>query len=109
MAKNKSRTIRGFVVPVEGDDDDRISGVLIVTDDEEEYFVEPFGKGVHLAKLVDEYVQVKGIVYNDDGDLSIAVKHFKQIDESEKSEDLEDEDYNDEEDAEADEEAEEEE
>ena len=80
MSNSKHRTIRGVIAPAEWDDDERVTGVAINTEDEDEYFIEPVGKGKILVSLLDEYVELTGIVHDDDGALTVTVKQFRQID-----------------------------
>jgi hypothetical protein len=77
--KNKHRTIRGRVAIADVDDDERPLAVVLVTDDDDEYLIDPLGKGDQLLDLVDEYLEVKGVVHNDDGDYSISVQTFRLV------------------------------
>ncbi|MFH1130924.1 MAG: hypothetical protein V1754_06285 [Pseudomonadota bacterium] len=87
MAKDKFQTIRGTVTPADWDDDNHVISLMIISDDEEEFFVDPAGKGEQLLDWVDHYVEIKGIVHNDDGDYTITVHKFKPIDEYDEDED----------------------
>lgn len=89
-AKNKYRTIRGRITPAELDDDERPLAVVLTDDDDDEYLIAPYGKGEDLIDLVDEYVEVKGVVHNDDGEYSISVQAFRVIDDND---DFDDDDW----------------
>jgi len=78
--KNKFQTIRGVISAADVDDDDRVIGVRITTDDDDEYMIDPYGKGEFLNDMVGEYVAIKGIVHNDDGDYSLEVRKFALLD-----------------------------
>ena len=77
--KSKFQTLRGVISTADVDDDDHVIGVRITTDDDEEYLIDPFGKGEYLIDMVGEYVAIKGILHNDDGDYSVEVKKFMQL------------------------------
>ena len=74
----KFQIVRGAIVAADWDDDDRVVAVSIETD-EEELFIDPYGKGEALLDYVDEYVEIRGVVHNDDGEYSISVHGFRVI------------------------------
>lgn len=61
-------TISGIVIPVEWDDDDDVIGVAIQTSDEEEYRVDGNKKGRELLDLIEQEVEVSGMIREDEYD-----------------------------------------
>ncbi len=61
-------TISGIVIPVEWDDDDDVIGVAIQTSDEEEYRVDVNKKGRELLDLIEQEVEVSGMIREDEYD-----------------------------------------
>jgi len=90
--KQQLVTLRGMITPADMDDMGRVTCVSIVTDDDEEYFIDPYGKGEHLTEQVDEYVVVSGTLHNDDGDYTISVTRWNVVADKEQDEDDEEED-----------------
>lgn len=84
MSTSKPITIRGYISPAEMDDDERPIAVYLTTDDDDEYLIDPYGKGDYLRDLVDEYVEVRGVLHNDNGEYSIAVKAFRRVGDTQK-------------------------
>jgi hypothetical protein len=87
MSMSKPITVRGYISPAEMDDDDRPIAVYLTTDDDDEYLIDPYGKGDFLRDLLDEYVEVRGVLYNDNGEYSIAVKTFRRVGKTGKNDD----------------------
>ena len=81
MARNYE-VVRGLVEPTEWYDSWTL-GVIVVTDEDEEYRVDPSGKGKHLLDLIDEYVEIGGFVEDDDGELRMSVKRLRVVEEGE--------------------------
>jgi hypothetical protein len=91
------RTIRGTVTAAKWDDEDAVTGVMIVTDDDEEYFVALKDTGKELLDLVDAEVELTGTISKKGGIQQIVVKDYKEVefadsDDGEDSDDDEDED-----------------
>ncbi len=79
--KDKSQvTIRGFVVALDWDEEDRPLSVAIQTEDWLEVLVEDSGSGAELLELEDAEVEVHGVLDESDSDNpSIAVKSFEVL------------------------------
>ena len=70
--------VRGLVEPADWDDNWATGGVVVVGDDEE-YRVDPSGKGQHLLELLHEWVEVGGVVDDDNGELMLSVKKVRVL------------------------------
>ncbi len=87
-------TIRGTVTAAKWDDEDNVTGVMIVTEDDDEYYVDLKGTGKELLDLVDADVEITGAISKKGGTQQIAVKEYKEIELSDREDDEdEDEDY----------------
>jgi hypothetical protein len=64
--KHDAITIIGFVIPVEWDKNGSAVSVSITTDSFEKYIVFDDPKGRELLNLIDQQVQVEGIVSGED-------------------------------------------
>ena len=83
--KNRQVTIVGYVDPVDGDD--HKSGIIISTNDNEEYLVDLNKQGRKLLGLIGEEVKVHGAVtQTEDGENRISVTKFEVLDFKETSE-----------------------
>ena len=76
----KEITILGYIAEIETDDDEYV-GIKIITDDDE-YFVSQNKAGRRLSNLVDEDVEVTGILSmdNEDGIKYITVTDYEVLD-----------------------------
>jgi len=84
--KNKTITITGFVDPV--DEDDSESGVVISTDNDEEYLVDQNKQGRRLLNLLGERIKAEGTVTRtEDGENQISITAFEVLEYEETSED----------------------
>lgn len=84
--KNKTITITGYVDPV--DEDDSEAGVVISTDDDEEYLVDQNKQGRRLLNLLGEKVKAQGTVTQmEDGENQISITAFEVLEYEETSED----------------------
>ena len=89
--KNRQMTIVGYVDPM--DEDDHDTGIVISTDDDEEYMVYLNKQGRKLLDLIGEEVKVHGTVkQTEDGENQITITKFEILDFEETDEDDEDED-----------------
>lgn len=55
-------TIRGLIVPAGWDEKGRVTAVALSTHDEEEYFIDPDGKGADLLAFIRRQVDLHGVV-----------------------------------------------
>jgi hypothetical protein len=76
---SRQASIRGLVAPAEWDEEDNLVSVVIESDDEERYHVDPKGKGEQLLDLVDWYVEVTGTVRHDDGTSTLTVQRVREL------------------------------
>ena len=95
-------TIRGTVTAAKWDDEDNVTGVMIVTDDDDEYYVDLKGAGKDLLDLLDADVEITGAISKKGGSQQIVVKDYKEIEIADSDEDddddEDDEDYDEDED-----------
>ena len=87
---NRYRRLRGVVTAAEWDDEDRVIGLTLVTDDDEEYWIDTYGKGEALLELQDSYVEVSGVIHNDDGEYTVTVKRFREVTDDDDADDDDD-------------------
>jgi len=86
MARN-FEILRGVVTPANWDDWSR--GLVITTDDDEEYVIDPYyGKGEQIIDFIDRYLEVGGFLRDEGGDVTLMVKRFRELE----GRDLEEED-----------------
>lgn len=78
--ENTNLVVRGVLYPAEADDDGRALAAYLTTDQDEEYLIEPYEKGNDLIDFIDRYVEVSGVLNNDDGEYSVTVKAFRLLD-----------------------------
>ena len=84
--KKRQVTIVGYIDPIEEHDHD--AGLIISTDDDEEYLVHMNKQGRKLIDLIGEEVKVHGTVTRtEDGEDQISVTKFEVIDFEESYED----------------------
>ena len=84
--KNKTATIVGYVDPI--DEDDSEAGVVISTDNDEEYLVDPNKQGRRLLNLLGEKIRAQGTVaQTEDGENQISITAFEVLEYQETSED----------------------
>lgn len=77
--KSRKVTIVGYVDPIDEDDSD--AGIVISTDDDEEYLVHLDRQGRRLLDLIGEEVKVHGsVTRTDDGEDKISINKFEVID-----------------------------
>ena len=77
--KNRQVTIVGYVDPI--DEDDHDAGIVISTEDDEEYLVYLNKQGRKLLDLIGEEVKVHGTVtQTEDGEIQISIAKFEILD-----------------------------
>ena len=80
--KDNQPLIKGIIIPSQWDDNGKIIGVSINTNDEKEYLIEPAGAGKDLLNLIHQKVAVRGKVRQRiDGNMLIRVTDCKTIEE----------------------------
>ena len=84
--KNRQATIVGYVDPI--DEDDSEAGVVISTDNDEEYFVDENKQSRRLLNLIGEKIRAQGTVtQTEDGENRIFINSFEVLEYEETSED----------------------
>jgi len=92
--ENTLTTVSGTVVAEDWDQNDNIVEVAIETSDGEEYLVEHNGRANELLGLIDQSIVAKGVVGERlDGLMTIKVKRFESLGQSD--DDVEDDDLDD--------------
>jgi hypothetical protein len=70
--------LRGVVAPANPDDWAR--GMVITTDDDEEYLIDAYyGKGEQIVDFIDQYLEVGGYLRDEGGDVTLLVKRFRKL------------------------------
>jgi len=88
-AEGKKITLTGYVDPV--DEDDQEAGIMITTDEGQEYLVEMNKQAKRLMNLLDQEVKVTGTVSKDaEGGVHISVVAFEVMEYEEDEEDFRD-------------------
>lgn len=73
---NEQVNIKGILIPVDWDDRGNAIRAAIFTGNEEEYFVEENEKGKKLLGLMQQVVEIKGVVREEAGRKVITVEGF---------------------------------
>lgn len=74
--------IAGIIIPAKWDDNGKVTGVTIQTNDEKVYLVEQTKTGEELLRLIRQKVEVTGKIRERlDGSTLIRVHEYKTIDE----------------------------
>ncbi len=68
--------IKGIIIPVNWDEKGNVIAVAISTFDEDEYLVDKQGKGQKMLELLQEQVEIRGVLRNEDGKKIITVKKY---------------------------------
>jgi len=76
---NQDISIRGILVPVEWDQKGNVTRVGLMTENEEEYFLDEGRNSVGLFSLVRRQVQVRGRARQEGGRRIILVETYAQI------------------------------
>jgi len=76
-AGNNLVTISGIVIPVDWDEKGNVVAVAVSTCDEVEYLIDRHEKGEELLSLIRKEVEISGLVHEDKGSKTIAVKKYR--------------------------------
>ena len=91
--KTKEENIRGYVVPVDWDNDDKVIEVSIQTDNDD-FEVDRNGLGRELLDFLDKEVEVTGIVHEDRyGMKRVTVSDYEVLSEADDEDECEDGDH----------------
>ena len=79
MAKGPSKVtkIRGVVIPTAWDDQGNVTGIAISSHDENEYQVDPKGKGPELLLHIRKEVEAAGVVREEEGKKIVRIRKYK--------------------------------
>ena len=92
-AKAGTKTVKGWVLAIEWDEDDMPTAVVIQTEDGTEYLIEETDQAEGLLELEDAQVEVTGEVDDSDPDgPTLTVSAFEVVEEAAEWDDEEDED-----------------
>ena len=75
---NEQVSIKGILIPVDWDDKGNVTKAAILTANEDEYIVEEKEKGKKLLGLMQQAVEVSGVVREKAGKKMITVEKFEQ-------------------------------
>jgi len=75
---NEQVNIKGILIPVDWDDKGNVIKAAILTANEEEYIVEENEKGKKLLGLMQQVVEIKGVVREEAGRNIITVELYQQ-------------------------------
>jgi hypothetical protein len=79
MKRNNERVnIKGILIPVDWDDRGNAIRAAIFTGNEEEYLVEENEKGKKLLGLMQQMVEIKGVVREEAGRKIITIETYQQ-------------------------------
>lgn len=78
MAKSSSKVtkIRGVIVPTAWDEQGTVTGVAISSHDENEYQVDPKGKGPELLLHIRKEVEATGVVREEEGKKIVRIRKY---------------------------------
>jgi hypothetical protein len=80
-SKEKEQTIRGTLLPIEWDENDRVVQIVLDTPGQVGYLIHPDGRGRELLQLLRQKVEVTGTLKADEaGDFIISVNGYKLLD-----------------------------
>ena len=79
MARGPSKVtkIRGVVIPTAWDDQGNVTGIAISSHDENEYQVDPKGKGPELLLHIRKEVEAAGVVREEEGKKIVRIRKYK--------------------------------
>jgi len=88
-SRNKTHeiTIKGIVTPVEWDEEENVTAVLLEGDNEEAYYIESNTQGDRLLEHIDAYVKLTGMVRELDGEKMVSVRTFLALEDTDDDED----------------------
>jgi hypothetical protein len=75
---NEQVSIKGILIPVDWDDKGNVIKAAILTANEDEYIVEENEKGKKMLGLMQQVVEIKGVVREEAGHKIITVELFQQ-------------------------------
>ena len=78
MAKSSSKVtkIRGVIIPTAWDEQGNVTGVAISSHDENEYQVDPKGKGPELLLHIRKEVEATGVVREEEGKKIVKIRKY---------------------------------
>jgi hypothetical protein len=78
LAKGPSKVtkIRGVVIPTAWDDQGNVTGIAISSHDENEYQVDPKGKGSELLLHIRKEVDATGVVREEEGKKMVRIRKY---------------------------------
>ena len=78
MAKGPSKVtkIRGVIIPTAWDDQGNVTGIAISSHDENEYQVDPKGKGPELLLHIRKEVEASGVVREEEGKKIVRIRKY---------------------------------
>jgi hypothetical protein len=78
LAKGSSKVteIRGVVIPTAWDDQGNVTGIAISSHDENEYQVDPKGKGPELLLHIRKEVEAAGVVREEEGKKTVRIRKY---------------------------------
>jgi hypothetical protein len=78
LARGSSKVtkIRGVIVPTAWDDHGNVTGIAISSHDENEYQVDPKGKGPELLLHIRKEVEATGVVREEEGKKIIRIRKY---------------------------------
>lgn len=78
MVKGPSKVskIRGVVIPTAWDDQGNVKGIAISSHDENEYQVDPRGKGPELLLHIRKEVEASGVVREEEGKKIVRIRKY---------------------------------
>lgn len=78
MAKGPSKVtkIRGVVIPTAWDDQGNVTGIAVSSHDENEYQVDPKGKGPELLLHIRKEVEAAGVVREEEGKKIVRIRKY---------------------------------
>ncbi len=78
MARGPSKVtkIRGVVIPTAWDDQGNVTGIAISSHDENEYQVDPKGKGPELLLHIRKEVEAAGVVREEEGKKIVRIRKY---------------------------------
>jgi hypothetical protein len=68
--------IRGVVIPTAWDDQGNVKGIAISSHDENEYQVDPKGKGPELLLHIRKEVEASGVVREEEGKKIVRIRKY---------------------------------
>ena len=78
MARGPSKVskIRGVIIPTAWDDQGNVKGIALSSHDENEYHVDPKGKGPELLLHIRKEVEASGVVREEEGRKIVRIRKY---------------------------------